>query len=104
MAVLRGFGNLFYVQNTTDQNKPFQIIISVNRNGSCKGASCPRFISFKVCQYILAGTIEQQILEKFISIYNRKENVQLINMVDIGKVKKCWEEENEINAKEKGPS
>ena len=103
-SVLKGFGNLFYVQNTTDQNKPFQIIISVNRNGSCKGASCPRFISFKVCQYILAGTIEQQILEKFISIYNRKENVQLINMGDIGKEKNAGRKKTKSTQKKKGPA
>ena len=37
-SVLKGFGNLFYVQNTTDQNKLFQIIISENCNRSCEGA------------------------------------------------------------------
>ena len=87
-SVLNGFGNFFYVQNTADQNKPFQIIISDDGNGSCKGATCPRFISFKVCQHILAVKIDQQILDKFISLYNSKENVQLINMVNTGKKKK----------------
>ena len=43
----KGFGNLFYVQNTTNYNKLFQIIISENGNGSCEGATCSRFISFK---------------------------------------------------------
>ena len=28
---------------------------------------------------------EEQILDKFISVYSRKENVQLINMINIGK-------------------
>ena len=51
-SVLKGFGNPFYVQNTADQNKPFQIIISDGSDGSCKGATCPRFVSFKVCQHI----------------------------------------------------
>ena len=46
--VLKGFGNRFYVQNTNDQNKPFQIIISDISNGSCKGATCPRFALFKL--------------------------------------------------------
>ena len=89
-SVLNGFGNFFYVQNTADRNKPFQIIISDDGNGPCKGATCPRFISFKVCQHILAVKIEQQILDKFISLHNNKENVQLINMVNTGKEKSAW--------------
>ena len=51
-SVLKGFANPFYVQNTADQNKPFQIIISDGSDGSCKDATCPRFVSFKVCQHI----------------------------------------------------
>ena len=46
-SALKGFGNLFYVQNTTNYDKLFQIIISENGNGSCEGATCSRFISFK---------------------------------------------------------
>ena len=103
-SVLKGFGNLFYVQNTADQNKPFQIIISDNGNGSCKGATCPRFISFKVCHYILAVTIEQQILDKFISVYNRKENVQLINVVNIWKEKSAGRKKTKSTQKRKGPA
>ena len=89
-SVLKGFGNLFYVQNTTDQNKPFQTIISYNSNGSCKGGTCHRFISFKVCQNILAVTIEPEIPDKFISVYHSKENVHLINIVNIGKKSAGW--------------
>ena len=103
-SVLKGFGNLFYVQNRADQNKPFQIIISDNGNGSCKGATCPRFISFKVCQHILAVTIEQQILNKFISVYNSKENVQLINTVNIGKEKSAGRKKTKSTQKRKGPA
>ena len=36
--VLKEFGDLFYVKDTTDQNIPFRIIISNSGNGSCKGA------------------------------------------------------------------
>ena len=103
-SVLKGFGNLFYVQNTADQNKSFQIIISDNGNGSCKGANSPRSISFKVCQHILAVTIEQQILDKFIGLYNSKENVQLINMVNIEKEKSTGRKKPKSTQKRKGPA
>ena len=98
---LKGFGNLFYVQSTADQNKPFQIIISGNGNGSCKGATCPRLILFKVCQHILAVTIEQQILDKLIRAYNSKENVRLINMVKIGKEKTAGKKKSKSTQKNK---
>ena len=65
-SVLKGFGNLFYIKNATDQNKHFQIITSANVNGSCRSATYPRFISFKVYQHIIEVKIEQQILDKFI--------------------------------------
>ena len=42
-------------------------------------------ILFKVCQHFLTVKIEQQILDKLISVYNSKENVKFINMVNIGK-------------------
>ena len=61
-SVVKGFGYLFHVQNTTDLNKPFHIIISGNGNGSCKGATCPCFIAFKVCQNIL--TVYANLSEK----------------------------------------
>ena len=94
----------FYIQNTTGQNKPFHIIISDSGNGSCKSATCPCFISFKVWQHILAATIEQQILDKFISIYHRKENVPLINMVNIGKEKSAGRKKMKSTHKRKGPA
>ena len=85
----------------SDENIHFQVIITDNGNGSCQGATCPRFMSFKVCEHILVVKIKQQILQKFISLCNWKENTQLINIVNNGKEKKRWEEQNEINAKEK---
>ena len=87
-----------------DQNKPFQVIISDNGDGSCKGATCPCFTSFKVCQHILAVTIEQQILDKFISLYKSKENVQLINMVNIGKEKNAGRRKTKSTQKRRGPA
>ena len=101
-SVLKGFGNLFYVQNTADQNKLFQIIISDNGNGSCKVATCPGFISFRVCQHILAVTIEPQVLDRFISLYNSKENVQLISMVNIVKEKSAGRKKTKSMQKRKG--
>ena len=101
-SVLKGFGNLFYVKNTADQNKLFQMIISDNGNGSCKGATCPGFISFRVCQHILAVTIKPQVLDKFISLYNSKENVQLINMVNIVKEKSAGRKKTKSTQKRKG--
>ena len=48
--------------------------------------------------------MEQQILDKFISVYNRKENVQLINMVDIGKEKNAGRKETKSAQKRNGPA
>ena len=95
-SVLKGFGDLLY--------KPFQNIISDNGNGSCKGATCLHFIPFKVCQDILAVAIEQQILVKFISVYIRKGNVQLISMVNIGKEKSAGRKKMTSTQKEKRSS
>ena len=72
-SVLKGFKNLFYVQNTINQNKHFQIIISENAKGSCKGDTFPHFILFKMCKHFPAVAIEYQILDKLISVNNRKK-------------------------------
>ena len=47
-------------------------------------------------------TIEQLILDKFISVYNRKENVQVIDMVNIGKEKSAWRKKMKSSQKRKG--
>ena len=57
-----------------------------------------------VCQDILAVAIEQQILVKFISVYIRKGNVQLINMVNIGKEKSAGRKKMTSTQKEKRSS
>ena len=100
-SVFRKIWESFFLPITTDQNTPFQISINENGNKSCKRATCPRFMLFKVYQHIIVVQIEQQILEKFIGLWNREERVQFINMVNTGKEKKCWGKENEINAKGK---
>ena len=47
-SVLKGFGNLYLCTIYNWPNKPFQIIISGNSDGSFEGASWPLFIGFKV--------------------------------------------------------
>ena len=53
-------------------------------------------------QHILAGTIKPQVLDKFISLYNSKENVQLINMVNIVKEKSAGRKKTKSTQKRKG--
>ena len=43
----------------SDENIHFQVIITDNGNGSCQGATCPRFMSFNVFQHILVVKITE---------------------------------------------
>ena len=49
-------------------------------------------------------TTEQLILDKFISVYNRKEKIQVIDMVNIGKEKSAGTKKMKSSQKRKGPA
>ena len=55
-----------------------------------------------MCQHILAVTIEHQILDKFISVWNRIESVQLKIIVNIGQEKSAGRKKTKPTQKRKG--
>ena len=69
-AILKGFGDTYYIKNPDHINDSFEVFCDVE-TGSVKNKNCYRFPTLKICQHCLVILIKTAALETFVTNYNK---------------------------------